>query len=94
MRWSVYEIVDGKHKPTQPTHIITSIRNYKKKSDVKSLADASSQQRMQISTPKQEPRSLSSSLMCSAWPQPPNGKLRGAWFQGEIALPLIADMAK
>jgi integrase len=36
MRWSVYK--DGKR--TQPTHIIGSIKNYKKKSDVVPLADA------------------------------------------------------
>jgi integrase len=45
MRWSVYR--EGKR--TQPTHIIASIRNYKRKADVKVLADAYFQQRVQKS---------------------------------------------
>jgi integrase len=57
-RWSVYEIVDGKRKRTQPTHIIASIRNYKKKSDVKPLADAYFQERLQKSRTVQAGASL------------------------------------
>ncbi len=59
MRWSVYEMVDGKRKRTQPTHIIASIRNYKKESDVKPLADAYFQQRVQKSRTLQAGASLS-----------------------------------
>jgi len=43
MRWSVYK--NGKR--TQPTHIIASVKAYKKKADVKPLADAYFMERVQ-----------------------------------------------
>jgi integrase len=40
MRWSHYTVVEGIRKRTQPSFIVASLRNYPKKADVKTLADA------------------------------------------------------
>jgi len=54
MRWSVYK--NGKR--TQPTHIVASVKAYKKKADVKPLADACFIERVQKSRTVQAGASL------------------------------------